>query len=149
MHVSLCYPLQNLAREFVTNLTMFFNLGFFLFVWLVGFAFSFNWRHLYQKLYGIKREKSIRPVINLRNQSSCRHIKWACLELQKWNHVELKQVAKKLLFLSIPWSIIVQLKCLCPRLFDFIVYFCTFFIVFQILYNKYLVCKEMRHLNPD
>lgn len=25
----------------------------------------------------------------------------------------------------------------------------TFFIVVQILYNKYLVCKTVRHLNPD
>lgn len=25
----------------------------------------------------------------------------------------------------------------------------TFFIVVQILYNKYLVCKIVRHLNPD
>lgn len=25
----------------------------------------------------------------------------------------------------------------------------TFFTVVQILYNRYLVCKEIRHLNPD
>lgn len=70
-------------------------------------------------------------------------------QLQNWNHVELKQVAEKWPCSS-PWNIIVQLKhlCLTIRFYSVFLHF-PFFIVVQILYSKYLVFKEIRHLNPD